>query len=346
MKRKTQLLVIGGGCAGMAAALAAREEGIRDILILERAGAMGGVLHQCIHNGFGLHTFGEDLTGTEFARRYIRLTEEAQIPCLTGTIALELRPDRSVLAMRAGELLEIDAEAVILATGCRERSRGALSIPGTRPAGVVTAGTAQRYLNLEGYLVGRRIVILGSGDIGLIMARQFVLAGAEVLAIAEIMPKSGGLPRNLVQCVEDYDIPLFFNTTVSRIYGKSRVEGVELSAVDGQLRPVPGSGRRIDCDTLMLSVGLIPENELAYEAGIALDKRTKGPCVDERYMTSEDGVFSCGNSLFVHDLVDNVALEGKKVGAYAAAYLHHVSERVRADSGRGDGERQPLPEGG
>ena len=328
MRRRTELLIIGGGCAGMAAALAAKGHGIRDVLILERSPAMGGVLHQCIHNGFGIHTFGEDLTGTEFGARYIRLVREAGIECLTGTIALEVRKDRSVLAMRRGELITISAGAVILATGCRERSRGALSIPGTRPAGVVTAGTAQRYLNLEGYLVGRRIVILGSGDIGLIMARQFVLAGARVLEIAEIMPKSGGLPRNLVQCVEDFDIPLSFHTTVTRIFGRSRVEAVELSSVDESRKPVPGTERRIECDTLMLSVGLIPENELAYEAGIALDKKTGGPVVDERYMTEMEGVFSCGNSLFVHDLVDNVALEGKKVGEYAAAYLHHVSERM------------------
>ena len=320
MKRKTELAIVGGGCAGMAAALAAKEKGINDIIIIERS-AMGGVLHQCIHNGFGLHTFGEDLTGTEFAHKYMNLVNEAGIECMTNTIVLSIGKDNVLTAMSEGNFYEIEAKAIILATGCRERSRGALAIPGTRPAGVITAGTAQRYMNVEGYLVGKKVVILGSGDIGLIMARQFVLAGAQVLAVAELMPKSGGLIRNIVQCLEDYDIPLYFNTTVTNIFGTGRVEAVELSKVDENKKPIPGTQQRIECDTLMLSVGLIPENELAYEAGIELDKKTNGPVVDATFMTTQKGVFSCGNSLYVHDLVDNVALEGKKVGAFAADYI-------------------------
>ena len=324
MNYDLDLLIVGGGCAGMAAAVSARKKGVSRIMILERLPVLGGVLHQCIHNGFGLHTFGEDLTGTEFADRCIRLTEKYRIDHRTDTIVTRIDPDGGswrVTALNGGELLSIRAGAVILSTGCRERSRGALLIPGSRPAGVFTAGTAQRYMNLEGYRVGKRIVILGSGDIGLIMARQFVLAGAEVPCVLEIMPESGGLIRNIVQCLEDYDIPLLYNTTVTKIVGKSRVEAVEICQVDEDLRPVPATARMIPCDTLVLSVGLIPENELAFDMGITLDEKTKGPVVDERFMTDHPGIFSCGNSLYVHDLVDNVALEGKKVGAFAASYL-------------------------
>ena len=328
MKRiRTDLAVVGAGCAGLAAAVSAREKGIEDVLILERSPGMGGVLRQCIHNGFGIHTFGEDLTGTEFAHRYIGLAKEAEVSCLLRTFVQDIRDTGTgteLTAVNRDGQFQVEAKSVILATGCRERPRGNLLIPGTRPSGIFTAGTAQRYLNLEGYLVGKRIVILGSGDIGLIMARQFVLEGAEVLAIAEIMEKSGGLLRNIVQCVEDFDIPLYYRTTVSRICGTNRVEGVELVSVDEKLNQIQGTERTIPCDTLVLSVGLIPENELAFEAGIAMNSKTGGPAVTDRFETSMPGVYSCGNSLFVHDLVDNVALEGIKVGAFAAEYIRRI----------------------
>ncbi len=326
---QTDLAIIGGGCAGIAAALAAKGKGIEKVLILERSPALGGVLRQCIHNGFGLHTFGEDLTGTEFAHRYVGMAREAGIRCLLRTFVQAFRRNEEGIELtavsREGQF-SVEAKAVVLATGCRERPRGNLLIPGTRPAGIFTAGTAQRYLNLEGYLVGKRIVILGSGDIGLIMARQFILEGAEVLAIAEIMEKSGGLIRNIVQCVEDYGIPLYYRTTVSRIYGRDRVEAVDLVTVDENRNPVPGTEQRIPCDTLVLSVGLIPENELAFDAGINLNGKTGGPEVTERFETSMAGVFACGNSLFVHDLVDNVAKEGTRVGEFAADYARRCME--------------------
>ena len=325
MKRvRTGLAIVGGGCAGLAAAVSARENGVEDVLVLERAPAPGGVLRQCVHNGFGLHTFGEDLTGTEFAHRYVALAKEAGVRWRTSSLVLDIRSAEEGVAltvMNGDGLLRVDARAAVLATGCRERPRGNLLIPGPRPAGIFTAGTAQRYMNLEGYLVGRRIVILGSGDIGLIMARQFVLEGAEVAAIAEIMAKSGGLVRNIVQCGEDYGIPLLYRTTVSRSFGKERVEAVGLVSADERLRPVPGTERVVECDALVLSVGLIPENELAFDAGIELDARTGGPVVSDRYETKMPGVFSCGNSLYVHDLVDNVAKEGKLVGAFAAEFI-------------------------
>ncbi len=318
---QTELAVIGGGCAGMAGALSARKSGVHDILILERSPYIGGVLHQCIHNGFGVFQFQEDLTGTEFADRYERQVAAEHIAVLTETLVLDITSDHTITAMNRQGIVTIEAKAVLLATGCRERPRGALLIPGTRPAGIFTAGTAQRYMNLEGYLVGRRIVILGSGDIGLIMARQFILEGAQVLAVAEIQPYSTGLTRNIVQCLHDFDIPIHYQTTVCRIEGRKRLTGVTLIQTDDHGRHIPGTERHIPCDTLVLSVGLIPENELAYQAGIPLDPATGGAVVDDRFQTAYPGIFACGNSLHVHDLADFVTAESEEAGRHAAAYI-------------------------
>ena len=346
------LVVVGGGCAGMTAAAAASDRGVRRIALLERGAALGGVLRQCIHNGFGVHHFGEDLTGVEYAERFAAEVRKRPIDVFLSTMVLSLdenkvqqanpcnkkfstdvgeaaaaeageptNAEHHLVAFRCGEMLRIAAGAVILAAGCRERPRGALLLPGTRPAGVMTAGTAQRYLNLEGYLVGKRIVILGSGDIGLIMARQFVLEGAEVLAVCEVMPYSSGLTRNIVQCLEDFEIPLYFNTTVTEILGGSRVTAVKIAEVDSNRNPISGTEKIIECDSLVLSVGLIPENELAEQAGIALDAATGGARVDERLETEKRGIFACGNALHVHDLADFAAMEGSRAGENAAAYL-------------------------
>ena len=319
-KEFIDIAVIGGGCAGLSAALAARESCAGRIVLFERASQLGGVLRQCIHNGFGIHRFGEDLTGTQYARRLVDRISETDILCQTDTIVLDLTAKRVITAMNSDGITEYHAKAVILATGCRERARGAITIPGTRPAGVVCAGTAQRYLNLEGYLVGKRIVILGSGDIGLIMARQFVLEGANVIAVAERLPYSSGLMRNIVQCLEDFDIPIFYRTTVTRIVGQQRVEGVYLAEVDENNIPIPSTERLVACDTLLLSVGLIPENELASQAGLALSPVTGGPLVDDSYQTELEGIFSCGNALHVHDLVDYVSIESETAGRNAAEY--------------------------
>ena len=322
MRRRVELLVIGGGSAGMAAALAARGAGVEDILILERSDRLGGILPQCIHSGFGLQRHGEELTGPEYAKRDVDAVEAAGIPSLLHTFAVELTAQRQVTAVSAEHgLLDLEAGAVVLAMGCRERARGALMIPGTRPAGVLTAGTAQRYLNLQGYLPGRRVVILGSGDIGLIMARQLVLEGVEVAEVVERLPRPGGLVRNRVQCLEDFGIPLRLSSTVTEIRGKKRVGSVVVSKVDGTFRPIPGMEREVPCDTLLLSAGLIPENELTRGAGIKLSPRTGGAEVDGGLMTSAPGVFSCGNVLHVHDLVDHVSEEGRRAGENAAAWL-------------------------
>ena len=317
---QTDVAVIGGGCAGMAAAISARREGAEKVLILERSPRLGGVLRQCIHNGFGVHRFGKDLTGTEFAAAYITQTQKTGIDTLTSTIVLDVTKERTILAMNREGMLQIKAASVVIATGCRERSRGALLIPGTRPAGILSAGTAQRYMNLEGYLVGRRIVILGSGDIGLIMARQFVLEGAQVLAVAELQPYSSGLTRNIVQCVEDFEIPLYYNTTVSRIHGTERVTGVTLVHVDEKRNPLPKTEWFLPCDTLILSVGLIPENELAGQAGIPLHPATGGAVVDDAFETEASGIFACGNALHVHDLADFVTEESEWAGRNAALF--------------------------
>ena len=316
-----QLAIIGGGPAGLAAACQAYESGLRDILILERNRELGGILNQCIHNGFGLHHFKEELTGPEYAGRFVEMVKETSVQVMSDTMVLEVTDDKTVIAVNTDGLQTIHAQSVILAMGCRERTRGAISIPGARCAGIFTAGAAQRYVNMEGYMVGKRVVILGSGDIGLIMARRMTLEGAKVLACVELMPYSSGLNRNIVQCLEDYDIPLYLSHTVTDIRGKDRVEQIVVSKVDENRRPIPGTEMVFDCDTLLLSVGLIPENELTRKAGIAMDRRTNGPAVYENMETSVPGIFACGNVVHVHDLVDFVTAEAQKAGRSAAKFV-------------------------
>ena len=316
------LVIIGGGPAGLAAACKAWESGLRDILILERDKELGGILNQCIHNGFGLHRFGEQLTGPEYAGRFIEMLKDTGVKVQLDTMVLEVTPDKKVHCVSKEHGYQIiEAKSIVLGMGCRERTRGAIGTPGTRPAGVYTAGAAQRYVNMEGYLVGKRVLILGSGDIGLIMARRMTLEGAKVHAVAEVMPYSGGLKRNIVQCLEDFGIPLYLSTTVVDIHGRERLEGVTLAQVDGNRRPIPGTERDIPCDTLLLSVGLLPENELSQQAGVRLDAVTGGPEVGDDLSTSVPGVFACGNVLHVHDLVDFVSQEAARAGENAARYL-------------------------
>lgn len=316
------VIVIGAGPAGLAAAEAAHKGGAGRILLLERDNTLGGILNQCIHNGFGLHYFKEELTGPEYAGRFIELVRKTNIEVKTDTMVLAVTPEKRVHAVNEKDgYIVLEAASIVLCMGCRERTRGAISIPGARPAGVFTAGAAQRYLNIEGYMVGRRVVILGSGDIGLIMARRMTLEGARVHAVAEVMPYSGGLKRNIVQCLEDFDIPLYLSTTVVDIHGRERLEAVTLAQVDGSRRPIPGTERRIPCDTLLLSVGLLPENELSREAGVQMDSVTGGPVVSDDLSTSLPGVFACGNVLHVHDLVDFVSQEAAKAGENAAHYI-------------------------
>ena len=315
--KNVDLVIIGGGPAGLAAAIEARRHGVEDLLILERDSELGGILNQCIHNGFGLHTFREELTGPEYAARYIAQARELGIPYKLDTMVLDLAADKTVTAMnRTDGLFQLHPKAVVLAMGCRERPRGALNIPGCRPAGIFTAGTAQRLVNMEGYLPGRKVVILGSGDIGLIMARRMTLEGAQVQVVAELMPYSGGLKRNIVQCLDDYGIPLKLSHTVVDIQGKERVEGVTLARVENG-RPVPGTEEHYDCDTLLLSCGLLPENELSRAAGVQLSPVTGGPAVNESLETSIPGVFAAGNVLHVHDLVDFVSLEAERLAEQA-----------------------------
>ncbi len=316
------LAVVGGGPAGMAAALKAREEGIEKIIILERADTLGGILEQCIHTGFGLHYFGEELSGPEYAGRFIKKVSETDIDVKVDTMVLDISDDNVVTACNKEDgLLTIKAKAIVLAMGCRERPRGALSIAGCRASGIMTAGTAQKYVNIDGYMPGKTVVILGSGDIGLIMARRMTLEGAKVKAVCELMPYSGGLTRNIVQCLEDFDIPLRLSCTVVSTHGKDRLEGVTVANVDEHLKPIPGTEEYIPCDTLMLSVGLIPENELSKNAGIELDRITNGPSVDEYRETLHKGVFACGNVLQVHDLVDYVTEESMIAGEGAAKFI-------------------------
>lgn len=317
------VIVIGGGPAGLAAALSARENGAERVLILERDHELGGILNQCIHNGFGLHYFKEELTGPEYAGRFIRELAGTGIEVWLDTMVLELDAQSHTVQAVSREhgYRALTAGSIVLAMGCRERTRGAIAIPGTRPAGIFTAGTAQRYVNMEGYMVGRRILILGSGDIGLIMARRMTLEGAKVLACVEVMPYSGGLTRNIVQCLEDYDIPLYLSHTIIDIRGRNRVEQAVVAQVDENRNPIPGTEQVFDCDTILLSVGLIPENELTRTAGIQIDPRTNGAAVYENMETSAPGVFACGNALHVHDLVDYVTEESRRAGASAASYL-------------------------
>ena len=325
----------------MSAAIAAYDSGIRDILILERDDHLGGILMQCIHNGFGLHRFGEELTGPEYARRYEQMVRERGIPFKLGTMVLDITHDKIITATNAQDgVFLIQAKAIILAMGCRERAKGALNLAGDRPAGIYSAGTAQKLVNLQGYLPGRDVVILGSGDIGLIMARRMTLEGARVHAVCELMPYSGGLARNIEQCLHDFDIPLRLSHTVIKIHGKERLTGVTIAKVDEQRRPIPGTEEYLPCDTLLLSVGLIPENELSKGAGIALDRVTNGAVVDQDRQTDVKGIYACGNVLHVHDLVDYVSEEAEIAGKSAAQYLRggcgeglsidiHTDERVR-----------------
>lgn len=319
---KYEIVIIGGGPAGLAAAIAAYDAGCRSILILERDNQLGGILNQCIHNGFGLHTFGEELTGPEYAARFARQVLDRGIAYKLNTMVLSIGEDKKITAVnRTDGLIEIEATAVILAMGCRERSRGALNIPGFRPAGIYSAGTAQRLVNIEGFLPGRRVVILGSGDIGLIMARRMTLEGAKVLVVAELMPYSGGLKRNIVQCLNDFGIPLKLSHTVVDIQGRERVTGVTIAEVGPDRKPIPGTEIHYDCDTLLLSCGLLPENELSRGMGVTISPVTNGPIVDESLQTNIPGVFAAGNVLHVHDLVDFVSEEAAAAGRAAVRYL-------------------------
>lgn len=322
---KRDVIVIGGGPAGLAAAVELYKKGVRDILILEREKHLGGILRQCIHDGFGLTRFHAALTGPEYAERFISQAEELGIPCETGTTVLDISPEKVVTAVSRRGLVQYRAGAVVLAMGCRERTRGALAIPGERPAGVFTAGAAQAYINLYNRMPARDAVILGSGDIGMIMARRLTLEGVRVQAVFEIQPYASGLPRNVEQCLNDYGIPLYLSHTVTEIHGDGRLTGVTVSQVDGQMRPVPGTEKYYACDTLILSVGLLPENELSMDAGVTLDGRTRGPVVDEYFQTDWKGIFAAGNVLHVHDLVDFVSLEAEKLADGAAGYVKEGS---------------------
>ena len=328
--KQIDLVIIGGGPAGMSAAVAAYEAGIHNLLILERDAHLGGILQQCIHNGFGLHRFGEELTGPEYAWRYEKQVRELNIPYMLNTMVLDISPEKVVTATSSEEgVFQIQAKAVILAMGCRERAKGALNIAGTRPAGIYSAGTAQKYVNLKGYMPGKNVVILGSGDIGLIMARRMTLEGAKVHAVCELMPYSGGLARNIEQCLNDFNIPLKLSHTVVEIHGKDRLEGVTIAKVDERRRPIAETREYIPCDTLLLSVGLIPENELSKTASVPLDRVTSGAVVDQDRQTEIEGIFACGNVLHVHDLVDYVSEEAEIAGKSAAAYIKNESaERV------------------
>ncbi|EMT39118.1 Thioredoxin reductase [Thermoanaerobacter thermohydrosulfuricus WC1] len=340
------IVIIGGGPAGLGAAVEAYEKGVKNIVIIERDKYLGGILEQCIHNGFGLQEFKEELTGPEYAQRFIDKVEEYGINVMLETMVLEITPDRIVKAVNSKEgVFTIKAGAIILAMGCRERPRGAIMIPGTRPAGILTAGTAQRYVNMEGYLPGKEIVILGSGDVGLIMARRLTLEGAKVKAVVELMPYSSGLTRNIVQCLEDFNIPLLLSHTVIEIHGKDRVEGVTIAKVDENREPIMETAQYISCDTLILSVGLIPENELSQKAGIELDPITGGPIVNEMLETSVPGIFACGNVLQVHDLVDNVTAEARLAANSAIRFIREgefgkSSINVKA----GNGIRYVVPQ--
>ena len=339
------IVIIGGGPAGMAAAIAAFDAGCSDVVIIDREPQLGGILTQCIHNGFGLHKLGRELTGPEYADEYARQVARRGIRVYTETMVTSLSPERIITAQNRSGILILQAKAVILAMGCRERSRGALNIPGSRPAGIYSAGTAQKLVNCMGYRVGKRVVILGSGDIGLIMARRMSYEGAKVEAVCEVMPYSGGLTRNIVQCLEDFEIPLYLSTTVVQIHGEKRLEGVTVAQVDEHRNPIASTRRYIPCDTLLLSVGLIPENELTRSAGIPIDPVTNGALVDENCQTQIGGIFACGNVLQVHDLVDYVSEEAERAGAAAARYVAGCcAEAAPIPTKAGTGIRYVIPQ--
>ena len=343
--KKHSIVVVGGGPAGMAAAVAAYDRGVKDVVILDREPCLGGILQQCIHNGFGLHKLGQELTGPEYAAVFAKMVQERNIPVYYEATVTNVSPDRIVTAQSRKGILKIQADAVILAMGCRERSRGALNISGSRPAGVYSAGTAQKLMNCEGYMVGKKVVILGSGDIGLIMARRMSLEGAKVEAVCELMPYSGGLTRNIVQCLEDFGIPLYLSTTVAQIHGNKRLEGVTIAQVDENRQPIEETKRFIPCDTLLLSVGLIPENELTRACGIPMDPVTGGALVDDICQTQIPGIFACGNVLQVHDLVDYVSEEAERAGIGAADLILNGTASAESLSTKpGNGVRYVIPQ--
>ena len=343
--KRTDILVIGGGPAGMAAAIKAKESGVEGVLLVERAEDLGGLLHQCIHTGFGSVYFKEDLTGPEYARRFVEKAHDLHVDTLLETMVLDISPDRKVTLCNTQGLISLEAKAIILAMGCRERTRESIVIPGGRPAGVFTAGTAQRLVNVEGYLPGKEIVILGSGDIGMIMARRLTLEGVNVKAVVEILPYIGGLIRNEVQCLHDFSIPVFLEHTVTWVHGKQRVKGVSIAKVNRERKPIPGTERTIECDTLLISVGLIPENELSMKAGVELNSVTGGPVVNEHYETTVPGIFACGNVLHVNDLVDHVSLEGELAAKGAAEYVAngHSPMRRKINTVAGENIRYVVP---